>query len=114
MFASHHKLNNLICIIDYNKIQSLDLVSNTLALEPFLDKWKAFGWDVLECDGHSIDEICSNYNKAAENHILPTCIIAHTIKGKGVSFFENNVLWHYRTAKGKEYLNAKYELNNNK
>ena len=114
MFASHHKLNNLICIIDYNKIQSLDLVSNTLALEPFLDKWKAFGWNVLECDGHSIDEICLNYNKASENPTLPTCIIAHTIKGKGVSFFENNVLWHYRTAKGEEYLNAKYELNNNK
>jgi len=114
MFASHHKLNNLICIIDYNKIQSLDLVANTLSLEPFVDKWKAFGWNVLECDGHSHDEICLNYEKASESLRLPTCIIAHTIKGKGVSFFENSVLWHYRTAKGEEYLNAKFELNNNK
>ena len=112
MFASHHKLNNLICIVDYNKIQSLDLVSNTLGLEPFVDKWIAFGWNVLECDGHSINEICENYENASKNLHQPTCIIAHTIKGKGVSFFENNVLWHYRTAKGVEFDNAKKELNN--
>jgi transketolase len=111
MFASHHKLNNLICIIDYNKIQSLDLVSNTLNLEPFLDKWNAFGWNVIEVNGHSIEEIVESYNLAIESELKPTCIIAHTIKGKGVSFFENQVLWHYRTAKGDEYDEAKKELN---
>ncbi len=111
MFASHHKLNNVICIIDYNKIQSLDLVSNTLNLEPFKDKWVAFGWDVLEVDGHSIESIIENYKIAAESESKPTCLIAHTIKGKGVSFFENQVLWHYRTAKGDEYDEAKKELN---
>jgi transketolase len=111
MFASHHKLNNLICIVDYNKIQSLDLVSNTLNLEPFTDKWISFGWNVLEIDGHSIKSITENYNTATQSESRPTCIIAHTIKGKGVSFFENQVLWHYRTAKGDEYDEAKKELN---
>lgn len=111
MFASHHELNNLICIIDYNKIQSLDLVSNTLNLEPFKDKWVAFGWNVLEVDGHSIKSIIENYKIAVESESKPTCLIAHTIKGKGVSFFENQVLWHYRTAKGDEYDQAKKELN---
>ncbi len=111
MFASHHKLNNLICIIDYNKIQSLDLVSNTLNLEPFTDKWISFGWNVLEVDGHSIKSIIENYNTAIQSESRPTCLIAHTTKGKGVSFFENQVLWHYRTAKGEEYEEDKKELN---
>lgn len=110
MFAAHHKLNNLITIIDYNKIQSLDTVENTLSLEPFVDKWKAFGWNVIEIDGHSITEIIESYNKASSFKSKPTCIVAHTIKGKGVSFFENNVLWHYRSAKDDEYKKAKSEL----
>jgi transketolase len=111
MFASHHKLNNLICFIDYNKIQSLDLVRNTLNLEPFIDKWEAFGWNVIDIDGHSIEQILESYNQASESLEKPTCIIANTVKGKGVSFFENQVLWHYRTARGEEYTNAKNELN---
>jgi transketolase len=111
MFASHHKLKNLITIVDYNKIQSLDLVSNTLNLEPFKDKWVSFGWNVFEVDGHCIESIIENYYAASHNDLGPTCIIAHTIKGKGVSFFENQVLWHYRTAKGEEYDQAKKELN---
>ena len=113
MFASHHKLNNIICIIDYNKIQSLDLVSNTVNLEPFKDKWVSFGWNVLEVDGHSIKSIIENYNTAVQSETKPTCLIAHTIKGKGVSFFENQVLWHYRTARGEEYTAAKKELKKN-
>lgn len=114
MFSSHHKLNNLICIVDYNKIQSLDLVSNTLNLEPFIDKWVAFGWNVIETDGHSIESIIKSYNDACNSQDKPSCIIAHTTKGKGVSFFENKVLWHYRTARGEEYEKAKMELNNYK
>ena len=112
MFAAHHRLNNLICFIDYNKIQSLDLVSNTLNLEPFFDKWVAFGWNVIEADGHSVESLIDCYNIASQSTSKPSCIIAHTTKGKGVSFFENQVLWHYRTAKGEEYVNAKKELNN--
>lgn len=112
MFASHHQLNNLICIVDYNKIQSLDSIENTLNLEPFLDKWVAFGWNVIEIDGHSVESIIQSFNVASQSDSKPTCIIAHTTKGKGVSFFENQVLWHYRTARGLEYEKAKIELSN--
>ena len=114
LFASHHKLDNLIAIIDYNKLQSLDTIENTLNLEPFADKWKAFGWHVIEMDGHNIDDIIKSYKKALQIKNKPICIIAHTIKGKGVSFFENKVLWHYRSAKGLEYENAKKELSSSK
>ena len=110
MFSAHHKLDNLIAIIDYNKLQSLDSIENTLNLEPFVDKWLAFGWNVIEVDGHNVQDISDAYKKASECFHKPTCIIAHTTKGKGVSFFENKVLWHYRSAKGQEYENAKKEL----
>ena len=109
MFAAHHKLNNLFAIIDYNKIQSLDLIENTLRLEPFADKWNAFGWNVIEIDGHNHEEIAHALNTLHPEK--PTCILAHTTKGKGVSFMENQVLWHYRTAKGEEYELALKELN---
>lgn len=110
MFSSHHKLDNLIAIVDYNKIQSLDSTENTLSLEPFVDKWKAFGWNVIETDGHSITEIIKSFVLASKHNNKPSCIIAHTTKGKGVSFFENNVLWHYRSAQDDEYKQAKSEL----
>ena len=110
MFASHHKLDNLIAIIDYNKLQSLDSIENTLNLEPLTDKLVAFGWNVIEVDGHNVEDISDSFKKASVFLHKPTCIIAHTTKGKGVSFFENKVLWHYRSAKGQEYENAKKEL----
>ena len=99
MFASHHKLNNLVAVIDYNKLQSLDSIENTLALEPFKDKWQSFGWECIEIDGHDHREISEAFSKVKLS-IKPTCIIAHTTKGKGVSFMENQVLWHYRTPQG--------------
>jgi transketolase len=107
MFASHHELNNLLCIIDYNKLQSLTTTQETLALEPFNDKWKAFGWDVREVDGHNHESILSTINKPSNK---PICVIAHTTKGKGVSFMENSVLWHYRSPQGEEFENALKEL----
>jgi len=110
MFASHHKLNNLIAVIDYNKIQSLDLIKNTIELEPLRDKWESFGWKVIEVDGHNHIEIHNAFNKKSTNHDKPNVIIAHTIKGKGVSFMENKVLWHYRTAAGDEFTQALNEL----
>lgn len=111
LFSSHHKLGNLVAIIDYNKIQSLDTTYKTLNLEPFAEKWKAFGWEVIEIDGHNILEIKNALIKA--NHIddQPTVIICHTIKGKGVSFMENSVLWHYRSPQNEEYSAAIQELN---
>ena len=110
LFAAHHGLDNLVAIVDYNKLQSIGLVSETLALEPFADKWRSFGWSVSEIDGHNHAEI----NETLENLPLkvgkPNCVIAHTTKGKGVSFMENSVLWHYRTARGEEYAVAFKEL----
>lgn len=110
LFAGHHKLSNLIAIVDYNKIQSLALVKETLDLEPFYKKWEAFNWNVIEVDGHSHNELKTTLNINPEDHNKPTCIIAHTVKGKGISFMENKVLWHYRSPQGSEYENALKEL----
>jgi transketolase len=111
LFAAHHKLNRLTVIIDYNKIQSLKRVDETLGLEPFAEKWRAFGWRVDEVNGHDHDELARALQTPADAD-KPTCIIAHTVKGKGVSFMENTVLWHYRTARGDELAAAERELMN--
>jgi transketolase len=108
LFAAHHHLNNLVVIIDHNKLQSLATTSETINLEPFAAKWTSFGWDVLEVDGHSHRDLITSLS--GNPRTLPLCIIAHTIKGKGISFMENSVLWHYRSPQGAEYLDAKAEL----
>ena len=113
MFASHHKLDNLIALIDFNKIQSLDSVANTLTLEPFNDKWKSFGWNVIEIDGHNHNQLKSELAKIPSITSKPTVCICHTTKGKGVSFMENSVLWHYRCPRGKEFESALQELQKN-
>lgn len=110
LFAAHHKLDNLVAIIDYNKIQSMDSVANTLALEPFADKWRSFGWGVREIDGHDHAAIASAFAAVPIDVGKPTCIIANTVKGKGVSFMENKVLWHYRDPQGDDYTAAMKEL----
>lgn len=110
MFASHHKLDNLLAIVDYNKIQSLGSVESTLRLEPLRLKWESFGWYVLECDGHDHDELRQKLDYSIQIKEQPTVLLCHTIKGKGVSFMENSVLWHYRTARGKEFEDALKEL----
>ncbi|MGK2962845.1 MAG: transketolase [Gemmatimonadaceae bacterium] len=110
MFASHHQLDNLVAIVDYNKIQSLAPVAETLALEPFGDKWRAFGWSVAEIDGHDHTSLYASLSVIPRVTGNPTCIIAHTVKGKGVSFMERSVLWHYRTPRGTEYDEALNEL----
>ncbi|HEX3043109.1 MAG TPA: transketolase [Bacillota bacterium] len=110
LFAAHHGLSNLISIIDYNNIQSLATVAETMRLEPFADKWRSFGWEVNEIDGHDHEVLGNTLNIKAFTGDKPHCIIAHTIKGKGVSFMENSVLWHYRTPQGEEYESALQEL----
>lgn len=110
IFAAHHKLENLIALIDYNKIQSLKSTTETLDLEPFSDKWQAFGWSVDEIDGHSHEAIKQSLKTARDRQETPTCIILNTTKGKGVSFMENSVLWHYRSPNGKEFEAAITEL----
>lgn len=108
LFAGHHKLKNLVVIIDYNKIQSLGHTNEILDLEPLVDKWVSFNWNVIEIDGHDLDQI---FTALSNNNNKPTVIIAHTIKGKGVSFMEDTVLWHYRTPKGNELADAIIEIN---
>jgi transketolase len=110
LFASHHKLDNLVAVVDYNKIQSLASVPETLALEPFADKWRAFGWAVVECNGHDHDALHATLTDVPARAGVPTVVLCHTTKGKGVSFMENTVLWHYRTAKGEEFDRALAEL----
>lgn len=110
LFAAHHRLENLVAIVDYNKIQSLASVKETLDLEPFAAKWQSFGWAVREIDGHDHGQIGEACSRIPFSQGKPSCIIAHTVKGKGVSFMENQVLWHYRSAKGEEYEAARKEL----
>ena len=110
MFSSHHKLDNLIAIIDYNKIQSLDTVANTLSLEPFKSKWESFGWNAIEVNGHDHIHLNSEFVKIPSINFKPTVCICHTTKGKGVSFMENSVLWHYRCPRGEEFEMALKEL----
>lgn len=110
LFAAHHRLSRLTAIIDYNKLQSLASVAATMALEPLVDKWESFGWRVLEVDGHDHDALLEALARSPTKDGRPTCVIAHTTKGKGVSFMENSVLWHYRTARGAELHAALAEL----
>ena len=92
--AAHHKLNNLCLIIDYNKLQSDDFNKNIINLEPILDKWKSFNWNVLEIDGHNYEQINDALSSFYKEERLPTVLISNTIKGKGVSFMENKPQWH--------------------
>ena len=108
LFSAHHGLANLTAVIDYNKLQSLGSVSDTLNLEPLAAKWRAFGWHSLRIDGHDHKALAAALSKGHENR--PTCIVADTVKGRGVSFMENQVLWHYRTPQGDEYVEAMREL----
>ena len=107
MFASHHELNNLTAVIDRNKLQSMKTTEETLSLEPLRDKLIAFGWNVIEVDGHNHDELFSAIDSDTKK---PKVIIANTIKGKGVSFMENEIAWHYRTPSGELFDQAMKEL----
>jgi len=110
LFAQHHKLDNLTAIIDFNHLQSLAEVKETLDLEPFADKWRACNWGVREIDGHDIGQLDAALGALPIEAGKPSCLIARTVKGKGVSFMEHKVLWHYRTAQGEEYARALAEL----
>jgi len=110
LFAGHHGLDNLIAIVDYNKIQSLGTVKEVLDLEPFADKWRAFGWVVKEIDGHDHTQIEEALESVPAEPCKPTCVLAHTVKGKGVSFMENKLLWHYRTPDRDEMAGILAEL----
>ncbi len=110
--AAQFGLDGLIAVIDHNRMQSLDFCENTLRLEPLADKWRDFGWDAQTVDGHDVDALLSAFKRAqaARGSGRPQMIVAETTKGKGVSFMENDILWHYRTPQGEEYEAALREL----
>ena len=109
LFASHHNLKNLIIIIDYNKIQSLAPVKKTLKIEPLANKLKSFGCEVKKIDGHNFKKIFNALNN--KKNSKPLVVIADTIKGKGVSFMENRVSWHYKSPSNEELIKAIKEIN---
>lgn len=110
MAAAHYKCDNLCAILDYNGFQIDGQVRDIMNLEPLLAKWQAFGWHVIEIDGHNINEILSAYQQIQIIKTKPSIIIAHTIKGKGVSFMENVVDFHGRAPTKEEAEKALKEL----
>ncbi|TPQ36282.1 transketolase [Bradyrhizobium guangdongense] len=110
LFAPHHGLANLCAIVDFNKIQSFGSVAEVLNLEPFADKWRAFGWHVEEVDGHDGTDLERALSAAPVASGRPVVTIAHTVKGKGVSFMENRLEWHYRAPSAEQLAAALAEV----
>ena len=113
LIAAHHKLDNLVVIVDFNGLQAMGRVKDILNIEPLKDKWQAFGWEVREIDGHNFKEIEKALAESAPEEGKPRVIIARTIKGKGVSFMEGNNLYHYKAPSDEEYQKALKELESN-
>ena len=111
MAATFHKVDNLVAIVDYNGIQLDGFVKDIMEISPLADKWRAFGWHTLEIDGHDPSAVRSAFAEAAATKSKPTCIVAHTIKGKGVSFMENNPKFHGVAPTQDELKLALQELN---
>jgi transketolase len=109
LFAPHHRLENLVVIVDYNRIQSFGRVSEVLELEPFAEKWRAFRWNTIEVDGHdlvALEKTLLALPRAGQ----PTVIIANTVKGKGVSFMEDRLEWHYKSPSAEQLEQALAEV----
>ena len=110
LFAPHHRLDNLVVIVDYNKIQSLGRVEDVIDLAPLAEKWRAFGWATEELDGHDLAAIESTLERVPFEPGKPSCLVAHTVKGKGVGYMEDKLLWHYRAPLGELLDEALAEL----
>jgi len=110
LFAPAKKLGNLVVIIDYNKIQSYGRIDEVIPLEPLADKLRAMRWDVREVDGHDFGSIHGGLSAFDASGNVPTCIIAHTIKGKGVSFMEDSLAWHYKSPNEAQLQTALDEI----
>lgn len=109
LFARQYGLNNLTIVVDHNKMQAMGTCEAVMNLNDLAEKWKAFGWHVISVkDGNNHDQLRTALGSTDTE--LPTCIIANTVKGKGVSFMENNLLWHYRDPQGEAYIQAMQEL----
>jgi transketolase len=112
LFAGHHGLNRLVAIVDYNRIQGIARIGDVLELHPLAEKWASFRWEVRTVDGH--DHVALREAlETAPSDSRPVCILADTVKGKGVSFMEDTVLWHYRIPRGAEFEAAVRELEQN-
>jgi len=110
MFAAAQKLENVCVIVDYNKWQATGRSNETLMLAPLREKWAAFGWDAHEIDGHDVAALAAAMQRIPNGSGKPVALIAHTVKGKGVSFMEDDNNWHYRAPTADEVVKAKKEL----
>lgn len=110
MFAAHHRLGNLVVIIDVNGQQALGYTRDVLDLEPLANRWDSFGWDVEEVDGHDVEQMAVALDRAVADESLPHVILARTVFGKGVSFMEQRIEWHYLPMSDDEYALALAEL----
>ncbi|MBI4179184.1 transketolase [bacterium] len=110
LFAPAHRLDNLIAIIDYNKWQATGRSDEIMSLRPLREKWESFGWDAVDVDGHDIGALIEIMRSVPGKSGKPTALVAHTVKGKGISFMEDNNDWHYRIAKEDDLRAAEREL----
>jgi len=110
MFAAHHRLSNLVSIIDLNGQQALGYTDAVLSLSPMAQRWRAFGWDAHEVDGHCVDEIVQTIESLDTETGAPHVVIARTVFGKGVSYMENQIKWHYLPMSEMEYHQALAEI----
>jgi transketolase len=110
MAASHYRLSNLTAIVDHNKIGQSGRVNELVSIDPLADKWRAFGWEVREIDGHEMASVVDTLDAVPLHPQRPTAVIAHTIKGKGVSFAEDTYLWHSNNVNDEIYARALTEL----
>lgn len=110
MAAAQYKLDNLIAIIDRNKLQITGSTEDVMALEPLPDKWRSFGWEVIEVDGHDVEQLVEVFSHTPSVEGKPTMVIANTVKGKGISFAENVGAWHHHVPTKEEYDLAMEEL----
>lgn len=110
MSAAHYKLDNLVAIVDRNGLQISGTTEDVMSLKDLAGKWTKFGWNVIEVDGNNIEELLKAFNNAPEVKDKPTMVIANTVKGKGISFMENNAKWHHGVPTEEEYVQAIREL----
>jgi len=110
MLAAGKNIDNLCVIVDFNKWQATDRTRDVMAFDPIIDKWKAFGWNAIEVDGHNIEDLLSAFAQFPSKNGKPTAIIANTIKGKGVSFMEDDNNWHYKIPNTEEVKQSNIEL----
>ncbi len=113
LFAPQHRLDNLTVIIDHNHLQAMDTLDRIVSLGNLAQKWRAFGWEVVEVNGHDLEQLVHALGTTPAERGKPTCVIAHTIKGKGISYMENAPLWHYRMPNEEELAMACRELDIN-